>query len=107
MTAQLGAIVEYVDLLGQVDTDGVEPLAHALDVAERLPRRRAGPSCRSTTPWPTLAADRRGELLRRSRRFELRGLTLRPKPIRDPMIEQTGHELLWTPAQRGDHRRER
>ncbi len=33
MTRQLGRIVDYVALLGQVDTEGVEPLAHALDVA--------------------------------------------------------------------------
>jgi aspartyl-tRNA(Asn)/glutamyl-tRNA(Gln) amidotransferase subunit C len=32
MTRQLAAIVEYVDLLKQVNTDGVEPLAHALTV---------------------------------------------------------------------------
>jgi aspartyl-tRNA(Asn)/glutamyl-tRNA(Gln) amidotransferase subunit C len=33
MTRQLGAIVAYVDQLKQVDTEGVEPLAHALDVS--------------------------------------------------------------------------
>jgi aspartyl-tRNA(Asn)/glutamyl-tRNA(Gln) amidotransferase subunit C len=32
MTRQLSAIVEYVDLLKQVNTDGIEPLAHALEV---------------------------------------------------------------------------
>ena len=32
MTRQLGAIVDYVDQLRQVDTEGVEPMAHALDV---------------------------------------------------------------------------
>jgi aspartyl-tRNA(Asn)/glutamyl-tRNA(Gln) amidotransferase subunit C len=32
MTRQLSAIVGYVDLLRQVNTDGVEPLAHALAV---------------------------------------------------------------------------
>jgi aspartyl-tRNA(Asn)/glutamyl-tRNA(Gln) amidotransferase subunit C len=32
MTRQLSAIVEYVDQLKQVNTDGVEPLAHALEV---------------------------------------------------------------------------
>ena len=32
MTRQLAAIVEYVDSLKQVNTDGVEPLAHALAV---------------------------------------------------------------------------
>ncbi len=32
MTRQLAAIVEYVDQLKQVNTDGVEPLSHALTV---------------------------------------------------------------------------
>ena len=32
MTRQLSAIVEYVDLLKQVNTDGVEPLAHAVEL---------------------------------------------------------------------------
>jgi aspartyl-tRNA(Asn)/glutamyl-tRNA(Gln) amidotransferase subunit C len=32
MTRQLGAIVEYVDQLSKIDTEGIEPLAHALDV---------------------------------------------------------------------------
>jgi aspartyl-tRNA(Asn)/glutamyl-tRNA(Gln) amidotransferase subunit C len=32
MTRQLRAIVEYIDQLRQVDTEGVEPLAHALAV---------------------------------------------------------------------------
>jgi aspartyl-tRNA(Asn)/glutamyl-tRNA(Gln) amidotransferase subunit C len=30
LTPQLAAIVEYVDLLRAVETEGVEPLAHAL-----------------------------------------------------------------------------
>jgi aspartyl-tRNA(Asn)/glutamyl-tRNA(Gln) amidotransferase subunit C len=33
MTEQLGAIVDYVNRLQQVNTDGVEPMAHAIDVA--------------------------------------------------------------------------
>jgi aspartyl-tRNA(Asn)/glutamyl-tRNA(Gln) amidotransferase subunit C len=32
MTRQLSAIVGYVDQLRQVNTEGVEPLAHALEV---------------------------------------------------------------------------
>lgn len=31
MTPQLSAIVDFVNQLQQVNTDGVEPLAHALD----------------------------------------------------------------------------
>ena len=32
MTGQLSAILDYVDQLKQVPTDGVEPLAHPLDL---------------------------------------------------------------------------
>jgi aspartyl-tRNA(Asn)/glutamyl-tRNA(Gln) amidotransferase subunit C len=32
MTRQLAAILDYVDLLKQVNTEGVEPLAHPLPV---------------------------------------------------------------------------
>lgn len=31
-TAQLGEIVNFVEQLGQVDTSGVEPLAHPIDL---------------------------------------------------------------------------
>jgi aspartyl-tRNA(Asn)/glutamyl-tRNA(Gln) amidotransferase subunit C len=33
MTTQLGAIVGYVEQLSQLDTEGVEPMAHAIDVS--------------------------------------------------------------------------
>lgn len=33
MTDQLAQIVAYVDLLAEVDTEGVEPMAHAVEVA--------------------------------------------------------------------------
>jgi aspartyl-tRNA(Asn)/glutamyl-tRNA(Gln) amidotransferase subunit C len=36
MTAQLGRILEYVEQLNELDTNDVEPLSHALDVAEVL-----------------------------------------------------------------------
>jgi aspartyl-tRNA(Asn)/glutamyl-tRNA(Gln) amidotransferase subunit C len=36
MTPQLDAIVEFVRRLDSVDTAGVEPLAHALDVFDAL-----------------------------------------------------------------------
>ena len=32
MTSQLGDILGYMDLLAEVDTEQVEPMAHALDV---------------------------------------------------------------------------
>jgi aspartyl-tRNA(Asn)/glutamyl-tRNA(Gln) amidotransferase subunit C len=42
MTAQLGQIVGYVELLSELDTDAVEPMAHAQDVsnvfADDVPR---------------------------------------------------------------------
>ena len=34
MTDQLAAILDYMDLLAEVDTEHVEPMAHALDVAD-------------------------------------------------------------------------
>jgi aspartyl-tRNA(Asn)/glutamyl-tRNA(Gln) amidotransferase subunit C len=44
MTSQLGAILDYMELLGEVDTDGVEPMAHALDVANVFREDRVQPS---------------------------------------------------------------
>ena len=50
MTAELGQIVKYVDQLAEVDTEGVEPMAHAVElhnvtkddaVAPSLPRSEA------------------------------------------------------------------
>lgn len=32
MTAQLGQIVEYFELLKELDTENVEPMAHAVDI---------------------------------------------------------------------------
>ena len=34
MTTQLGQILEYMDLLAEVDTEQVEPMAHARDVSD-------------------------------------------------------------------------
>ena len=34
MTGQLGDILAYMDLLAEVDTEQVEPMAHALDVSD-------------------------------------------------------------------------
>jgi aspartyl-tRNA(Asn)/glutamyl-tRNA(Gln) amidotransferase subunit C len=33
MTTQLGQIVGYIDQLSELDTSGVEPMAHAIDVS--------------------------------------------------------------------------
>jgi aspartyl-tRNA(Asn)/glutamyl-tRNA(Gln) amidotransferase subunit C len=44
MTQHLGAILEYMDLLREVDTDAVEPMAHALDVSDVFRRDEVRPS---------------------------------------------------------------
>lgn len=36
MTDQMGQILGYMDLLGEVDTEGIEPMAHAIDVRNIL-----------------------------------------------------------------------
>jgi aspartyl-tRNA(Asn)/glutamyl-tRNA(Gln) amidotransferase subunit C len=50
MTGELGKIVAFVDQLGEVNTEGVEPMAHAMElrnvfrddrVAASLPREEA------------------------------------------------------------------
>ena len=50
MTEQLGQIVSYIDKLSELDTEGVKPMAHALDLTnalvddephESLPREKA------------------------------------------------------------------
>ena len=50
LSRELGAILTYVELLNEVDTDGVEPMAHAVELsnvlradepAESLPRDQA------------------------------------------------------------------
>jgi aspartyl-tRNA(Asn)/glutamyl-tRNA(Gln) amidotransferase subunit C len=44
MTRQLGDILGYVDLLSEVNTDQVEPMAHALDVSNAFRNDLARPS---------------------------------------------------------------
>ncbi len=48
MTRDLSAIVDYVNQLQQVNTDGVEPLAHALDIQNVF---------RDDEPVPSLPVD--------------------------------------------------
>jgi aspartyl-tRNA(Asn)/glutamyl-tRNA(Gln) amidotransferase subunit C len=48
MTGQLNRIVEYVDQLQQLNTDGVEPLAHALEITNVF---------RADEPQPPLSVD--------------------------------------------------
>jgi aspartyl-tRNA(Asn)/glutamyl-tRNA(Gln) amidotransferase subunit C len=44
MTDQLTQIVGYVDLLAEVDTDGVEPMAHAVEVTNVFAEDKVEPS---------------------------------------------------------------
>jgi len=44
MTSQLGAILQYMVLLGEVNTEGVEPMAHPLDVSDVFREDVARPS---------------------------------------------------------------
>ena len=48
MTGQLNRIVEYVDQLQELNTEGVEPLAHALEIANVF---------RADEPQPSLTVD--------------------------------------------------
>lgn len=33
LTAQLAQVVDYMDLLGELDTENVEPMAHAVEIS--------------------------------------------------------------------------
>jgi aspartyl-tRNA(Asn)/glutamyl-tRNA(Gln) amidotransferase subunit C len=44
MTGQLGQILGYIEQLNEVDTDAVEPMAHAFDVANVFRPDQARPS---------------------------------------------------------------
>ena len=44
MTRDLGSILGYIDLLSELDTERVEPMAHALDVANTFREDQARPS---------------------------------------------------------------
>lgn len=44
MTQQLGKIVGYVELLGELDTEHVEPMAHALDLSNVFAEDKLLPS---------------------------------------------------------------
>ena len=45
MTSQMGQILGYIDLLSEVDTAAVEPMAHAVEVANAF---------RDDAVWPSL-----------------------------------------------------
>ena len=44
MTSQLGEILGYIELLGELDTSRVEPMAHPLDIADVFRDDRVLPS---------------------------------------------------------------
>lgn len=44
MTTQLGQILDYMALLREVNTEGVEPMAHAVDMANVFREDRVEPS---------------------------------------------------------------
>ena len=44
MTSQMGDILGYVDLLSEVDTEQIEPIAHAMEVANVFRDDAARPS---------------------------------------------------------------
>ena len=60
MTRQLAAIVDYVDQLREVNTEGVEPLAHALAVHNVFRADEAAPSLPADEALAN-APDRRGD----------------------------------------------
>jgi aspartyl-tRNA(Asn)/glutamyl-tRNA(Gln) amidotransferase subunit C len=64
MTRQLSSIVEYMDLLKTVNTDGVEPLAHALAVSNVFREDEPAPSlpvAEALANAPERRTDARGE----------------------------------------------
>lgn len=44
MTGQLGEVLEYIALLNEVDTEGVEPMAHPLDLVDAFRKDEERPS---------------------------------------------------------------
>lgn len=60
MTRQLSAIVDYVDQLKQLDTEGVEPMAHALAIHNIFRSDADAPSL-STDDALANAPQRRGD----------------------------------------------
>jgi aspartyl-tRNA(Asn)/glutamyl-tRNA(Gln) amidotransferase subunit C len=44
ITGQLAQIVGYVDQLGEVNTEGIEPMAHAIEVANVFRSDQVSPS---------------------------------------------------------------
>ncbi len=60
MARQLTSIIDYVNQLGQVDTEGVEPLAHPLPIQNIFREDESGQSLPVDTALAN-APDRRGD----------------------------------------------
>ena len=68
MTAQLGQIVAYVEQLAELDTEDVEPMAHAVESFNVFAADRAAPSLERERAPGQRSETRRG-VLSRARRF--------------------------------------
>jgi aspartyl-tRNA(Asn)/glutamyl-tRNA(Gln) amidotransferase subunit C len=44
LTAQLSQVVDYMELLGELDTENVEPMAHAVEISNVFRADEARPS---------------------------------------------------------------
>lgn len=53
MTSQLGRVLEYVDILNEVDTQSVEPLAHPIELANVFREDVERPCLSREECWPT------------------------------------------------------
>ena len=62
MTDQLAQIVGYVDQLAEVNTEGVEPMAHAIEVDQRVRGRSRSPQPAARRGARQRAASRRPRL---------------------------------------------
>ena len=51
LTDQLGAIVGYIDLLAELNTDDVEPMAHAVELTNVFRADEERPACRAKQRW--------------------------------------------------------
>jgi len=54
MTTQLGRVLGYIEQLNELNTDGVEPMAHAMEMQNIFRRMCKARICRERKPWPTL-----------------------------------------------------
>ena len=73
-SGELSKVLDYIELINQLDLDDVPPTSHVIDVENAL---------RADEPRPSLPLEREGELLARSRlAYEAVGLS--PRGFRPP-----------------------